>query len=332
MTDMLVADGLGRSFRRIRHRPGVGGAIVDLVAPRRETVEAVRDVSFAIPRGQVVGYLGPNGAGKSTTIKMLVGILRPDRGRVRIDGIDPHRQRLSVVGRLGVVFGQRTQLFWDLRLGESFELLRRLYAVDAVAYRRRLDHLAQALELGPILATPVRQLSLGQRMRGEMAAALLHGPELLLLDEPTIGLDFEVKERLRDVVRQLNREQGVTVLLTSHDLEDVSRLCQRLIVIAGGSVVEDGPIGAVVARCAPHRRLLVACEGAVGGFSHPGVVAAMPSAHGVELTFDPSVVAAPQLIAAVSAAMPVSDLRLVEPGIEDVLRTIYARRGGPPAP
>lgn len=325
MSDALLADGLGRSFHRIRHRAGVGGAIIDLVVPRREVVNAVQDVSFAIKAGEVVGYLGPNGAGKSTTIKMLVGILRPDRGRVLVEGHDPHRERLAVAARIGVVFGQRTQLFWDLRLAESFELLRRMYAVPAADYRQRIARLTEALDLGPILSTPVRQLSLGQRMRGEMAAALIHAPSLLLLDEPTIGLDFEVKERLREVVRRLNREHGTTVLLTSHDLDDVAQLCQRLIVIAAGTVVEDGPLAAVTARCAPHRVLVVECVQPPAGFVHPGVVATAVDGHRLSLTFDPAVVTAPALIAAVSAALPIRDLRLEEPGIEDVLKAVYGR-------
>jgi ABC-2 type transport system ATP-binding protein len=218
---------------------------VGRVRRRRTEVRAVDGVTLTIERGAMVGYIGPNGAGKSTTIKMLIGILVPSRGTVRVDGRDPSRDRVDVARRIGVVFGQRTQLWWDLPLADSFGLLRHVYRVPAADHRARLAHLTDLLDVGPFLATPVRQLSLGQRMRGELVAALLHDPPILFLDEPTIGLDVVSKEAVRGFLAELNRERGTTVLLTTHDLVDVERLCDRLLIIDHGRVIEDGTVASI---------------------------------------------------------------------------------------
>ncbi len=215
------------------------------VRRRRIEVRAVDDVSFTIEAGAVLGFVGPNGAGKSTTIKMLVGILVPTSGRVRVTGLDPSRDRTAVARNIGVLFGQRTQRWWDLPLGHSFDLLRHVYRVPAADHRARLAELVDLLDMGDFLATPVRQLSLGQRMRGELAAALLHDPAILFLDEPTIGLDVVSKEAVRGFLARLNRERGTTVLLTTHDLVDVERLCDRLLIIDRGRVIEDGTIESI---------------------------------------------------------------------------------------
>ena len=208
----------------------------------RRVVEAVKVISFRVDRGELLGYLGPNGAGKSTTIKMLTGILVPSGGRVSVAGLDPSRKRIELAKRIGAMFGQRIQLWWDLPLLESFELLRHIYRVPADRYRANLSRFREVLELDPFLQTPVRQLSLGQRIRGELTAAMLHGPELLFLDEPTIGLDVVAKQRVRDFLVEINRDDGVTVLLTTHDLGDIERLCSRLLVIDHGSLIWDGGI------------------------------------------------------------------------------------------
>ncbi|MQA94729.1 MAG: ATP-binding cassette domain-containing protein [Streptosporangiales bacterium] len=209
---------------------------------RRRRVPAVADLTFTIEPGEFVGLLGPNGAGKSTTIKMLIGILRPSSGRVRVAGLEPSRQRTRLARHIGVVFGQRTTLWWDLPLRDSLALVRHLYGLDARAHARRLAELTGLLELEPFLRTPVRQLSLGQRMRGDLAAALLHEPPLLILDEPTIGLDVISKATVRGVLESLNTERGTTVLLTTHDLGDVERLCRRVLVIDHGRLGYDGDL------------------------------------------------------------------------------------------
>ncbi|GAA2868871.1 hypothetical protein GCM10010517_28760 [Streptosporangium fragile] len=226
---MIELDGVGRSFTVGRRRT-------------RKTVHAVQDLSFTVRAGEFVGYLGPNGAGKSTTIKMITGILAPTSGRLRVAGLDPTRRRTSLARRIGVVFGQRTTLWWDLPLRDSFELVRHLYKVDQIDFRRRLSELTELLDLADFLATPVRQLSLGQRMRGDLTAALLHDPAVLVLDEPTIGLDVVSKAAMRDFLRRLNAERGTTVLLTTHDLGDIEKLCRRVMLIDHGSLAFDGTL------------------------------------------------------------------------------------------
>ncbi|MER6831042.1 ATP-binding cassette domain-containing protein [Streptosporangium sp. NPDC000563] len=226
---MIEVDRVGRSFTVGRRRT-------------RKTLHAVRDLSFTVEPGEFVGYLGPNGAGKSTTIKMLTGILAPTSGSIRVAGLDPTRRRTALARRIGVVFGQRTTLWWDLPLRDSFELIRYLYKVDQPDFRRRLAELTELLGLADFMTTPVRQLSLGQRMRGDITAALLHDPAVLVLDEPTIGLDVVSKAAMRDFLRRLNADRGTTVLLTTHDMGDIEKLCRRVMLIDHGSLAFDGTL------------------------------------------------------------------------------------------
>src|SRR5437763_6012145 len=231
---LIDVKNLEKSFRVAEHRSGLLGAMTSLVHRQFRVVRAVRDVSFGIERGEMVGCLGPNGAGKSTTIKMLTGILVPSAGHVEVLGMVPHRRRKQVAQRIGVVFGQRTQLWWDLPLIDSLELLRYVYRVPADRFARNVRRLRDLLDLDPFLGTPVRQLSLGQRMRGDLAAALLHDPEILYLDEPTIGLDVVAKGRIREFLQEINRLRAVTVLLTTHDMADIAYLCDRMMIIDHG--------------------------------------------------------------------------------------------------
>ncbi|MDM0033520.1 ABC transporter ATP-binding protein [Variovorax sp. J22P271] len=239
---------LVKTYRISERDPGLLGAMRGLLQRRQRTVEALSGVSFALERGELLGFIGPNGAGKSTTIKILAGILRPDSGRVEVGGRDPFADRERHVGRIGVVFGQRTQLWWDLPVGEGFDLLRDIYRVEPARYRRTRDELVALLRLERVLDQPVRQLSLGQRMRAEIASALLHEPDLLFLDEPTIGLDAPSKLAVRDFVRRANRERGTTVLLTTHDMHDIEALAERVIVIGHGRVLADSPVEALRAQ------------------------------------------------------------------------------------
>src|SRR4051795_11357559 len=226
----------------------------------RRVVEAVAGVTFSVERGAMLGYIGPNGAGKSTTVKMLTGILVPSAGHVRVAGLEPSRQRIELARRIGAMFGQRVQLWWDLPLRDSFDLLRHIYRVPEDRYRASLARFREVLDLDPFLQTPVRQLSLGQRIRGELTAAMLHGPELLFLEEPTIGLDVVAKQRVRDFLIEINRRDGVTVLLTTHDLGDIERLCERLLVIDHGSLIWDGRIADLRDRYGSERTLIVDLE------------------------------------------------------------------------
>jgi len=244
----ILVERLVKTYRISERDPGLLGAMRGLLRRRHRTVEALSGVSFALERGELLGFIGPNGAGKSTTIKILAGILRPDSGRVEVGGRDPFADRERHVGRIGVVFGQRSQLWWDLPVGEGFDLLRDIYRIDAARYRRSRDELVALLRLERVLDQPVRQLSLGQRMRAEIAAALLHEPELLFLDEPTIGLDAPSKLAVRDFVRRANRERGTTVLLTTHDMHDIEALAERVIVIGHGRVLADSPVEALRAQ------------------------------------------------------------------------------------
>src|SRR5690242_74708 len=287
----------------------------------RQVVEAVKDISFRVERGELLGYLGPNGAGKSTTIKMLTGILVPSDGRVSVAGMTPSRQRIELAKRIGAMFGQRIQLWWDLPLIDSFELLRHIYKVPADRYRASLARFRDVLDLDPFLQTPVRQLSLGQRIRGELTAAMLHGPELLFLDEPTIGLDVVAKQRVRDFLVEINREDGVTVMLTTHDLGDIERLCNRLLVIDHGSLIWDGGIAQLKERYGGERTLVIDLEEPAPPLQVEGAVVDKVDGPRQWLRFKGS---ASELTARVAQAARLVDLQVAEPDIEEIVRRIYA--------
>ncbi len=325
----VLVEGLRKTFRVARHRRGALAAVRNLFDRRVTEVRAVDGVSFRIARGEMVGCLGPNGAGKSTTIKMLTGILHPTAGRVEVLGVSPQRQRKAVARRIGVVFGQRTQLWWDLPLIESLDLLRHIYRVPAARFEAALETFRALLDLDPFLNPPVRQLSLGQRMRGDLAAAMLYEPRILYLDEPTVGLDVVAKERTRQFIERINRETGTTVLLTTHDLADVERLCKRIVFIDAGTVLYDGPVEQLKRRYAPWRMLDVT----LAGEERSGEQMTIPGVESVErqdarllIRFDPDEIAVTDLIAAVVARQPVSDIAIVEPDLESVVREIVEAR------
>jgi ABC-2 type transport system ATP-binding protein len=313
VVDVIVrAERLSREFR-------VGTRL------RRRRVVAVDEVSFTIEAGESVGFLGPNGAGKSTAIKMLTGVLVPTGGRAEVCGLDPVRERRTLARRIGVVFGQRSQLWWDLPLRESFDLHAAIHRLPPAAYRSRRAECVELLDMGEFLATPVRQLSLGQRMRGEVTAALLHRPRLVVLDEPTIGLDLVSKERLRAFLSELNARGEVTLLLTTHDLPDVERLCRRAVVIDHGRVLVDDDLDALRRRFAGSRALVVELtEPASPLAGLTGVLDVAVEAGGLRqrLTFAPGATTAAALIADVAARVQVRDLTVAEPSIEDLLRAV----------
>ncbi|MBU2670695.1 ATP-binding cassette domain-containing protein [Actinoplanes bogorensis] len=293
---------------------------------RREkrVLTAVDGVSLSIAAGEMVGYIGPNGAGKSTTLKMLTGVLAPSAGEVSVCGLSPVAQRTRLALRIGVVFGQRSQLWWDLPLRESFRLLKHVYRVPAAEHETRLRRCRELLDLDAFMETPVRQLSLGQRMRGELTAALLHGPEVLFLDEPTIGLDVVSKQAVRSFLGELGRGGDVTLVLTTHDLADIERLCKRLVVIDHGRVVHDGTIEDLHSRYGSRRRLVADLDSPLPpGFALPGAVLSTVEADGHRVTFTLESIAAGAAVAALVNAASVRDLSVIEPDIEDVVARLY---------
>jgi ABC-2 type transport system ATP-binding protein len=320
---LIEVAGLRKRFQVASRRGGPFGALRGALARDGREVAAVEDITFTIGRGEMVAYVGPNGAGKSTTIKMLTGILVPSGGTVTVDGIVPWEDRTRLARRIGVVFGQRTQLWWDLPLIESLSLLRHIYRVPEGRYREQLATLSDLLDLGPFLDRPVRQLSLGQRMRGDLAAALLHDPAILYLDEPTIGLDVVAKERIRAFLLDLNRRAGVTVLLTTHDMADISRLCERMLLIDRGKLLYDGGVTALVERYGGERRLIVDLDADIADPAIPQARIARREGSRLWLTFRRDEISAPDLIAAIAGRYPIRDLSLEEPDIEGVVRQIY---------
>ncbi|AXK34321.1 ATP-binding cassette domain-containing protein [Streptomyces armeniacus] len=314
----IEADGLEKVFQ-VRRRTGV------LRRERRE-VRAVDGISFTVPRGEMVGFIGPNGAGKSTTIKMLTGILTPSGGRLRVAGIDPPRERTRLARRIGVVFGQRTTLWWDLPLRDSYALVRRIYRIPGERYRANLDRCIELLDLGALLDVPVRQLSLGQRMRADIAAALLHDPEVLYLDEPTIGLDVISKAQVRSFLQDLNAEQGTTVLLTTHDLTDIEQLCKRVIVIDHGHLMYDGALAGLHEVGESERTLVVDLERELPPIEGvPGARTVRTEGPRQWLAFAAAASAAP-IVSRIAADYPLVDLSLREPDIEDVIARMYAQQ------
>ena len=312
---MIEVDEVGKSFT-VRRRTG-------RLRRTRTLIDAVDRISFTVAAGEFVGYLGPNGAGKSTTIKMLTGILTPTSGRVRVAGLDPSRQRTALARRIGVVFGQRTTLWWDLPLRDSLTLVRHLYRVERSAHRARLAELTELLDLGAFLDTPVRQLSLGQRMRGDLAAALVHDPELLVLDEPTIGLDVVSKATVREFLTRLNAERGTTILLTTHDLGDIERLCRRVMVIDHGRLAYDGSLRALRSTLDADRILIV-------DLAHPAPPIEVEGARVIRTEGPRQWLAIPPdgnaaaVVAAVAGRHEVEDISLREPGIEELITRLYA--------
>jgi ABC-2 type transport system ATP-binding protein len=290
----------------------------------RREVAAVDGIGFTIERGALVGYLGPNGAGKSSTVKMLTGILVPSGGRIRVAGLAPSRQRVELARRIGVVFGQRSQLWWDLPLRDSFDLLRHIYRVPAERHRENLERFTEVLALAPFLETPVRQLSLGQRMRGELTAALLHDPEIVFLDEPTIGLDVVAKAAVREFLADVNRERGVTVLLTTHDLADIERLCSRLLIIDHGHLIWDGGIDELKRAYGQERTLVVDLEEPAPPLEVRGARVVRSEGPRQWLAFRREEANAPDLIAEVAARYRIVDVAIEETEIEEIVRRIYA--------
>ena len=316
---------LCKTFRTKEKPEGLSGSWRSLWKPQWRQIPAIQDVSFRMESGECLGFIGPNGAGKSTTIKILSGILHPDSGTAQVLGYTPWQERAPLCYEIGSVFGQRPQLWYHLPPADSFRLYGAVYGLDAMATRRRVDFLVDVFELQHLLHTPVRKLSLGQRMRCEVAVSLLHAPRLLLLDEPSIGLDVVAKQRIRDTIRHMQEEEGVGVLLTSHDVGDIEALCERVIVISHGHLIFDDTMADLKQRYLTSKR--VAVRFSTEGERHlpmPNVETIPVGRYGLELRFDPRAVDMEAVIAGLSQLGTLVDITIADPDLEEVIRTIYA--------
>jgi len=319
----IMVEKLIKTFQVAERSTGFMGAVKGLVHRKYRTVNALDGIDFSLDQGELVGLIGPNGAGKSTTVKILSGIMVPDSGRVEVMGRIPWKERIESVRHIGVVFGQRTQLWWDLPVIESYQLLKDIYRIPDRQYKNHLDRSVELLDLKSLLDVPVRQLSLGQRMKCDLAAVLLHSPKILYLDEPTIGLDAVSKLAIRDIIGRINREQGVTVVLTTHDMDDIETLCRRVIVINQGKIFMDGTLQQLRSLVTTERRLIIDLEDSAVSLSDPDAELIKQEGHRVWLRFDPAKITVPELIERIAKAHPVRDLFVENPPIEEIIARLY---------
>ncbi|WP_079505796.1 ABC transporter ATP-binding protein [Mesobacillus jeotgali] len=326
----IEVNGLRKEFKAYSSRSGLSGAFRDLFTRNYKIVPAVNDINFTVKQGEMVGYIGENGAGKSTTIKMLTGILTPTSGSVIVNGMNPHKERERFVQTIGVVFGQRSQLWWDIAVQESFRLLKKVYKVSDAQYNEHMDHVIKTLDLEPLLDKPVRKLSLGQRMRCELAAALIHNPPLLFLDEPTIGLDVLVKLRIREFLKEINEKYNTTILLTTHDLTDIEALCERVIMLDEGNIIYDGALKSLKETWGEGKEIsfeflekaeLSRLESLTGDLDIKWELNERKQIFTALTSDDEEVVS--QVIARTVAAYKVRDVKINEPSTEEIIRNIY---------
>ncbi|MBQ1353950.1 MAG: ATP-binding cassette domain-containing protein [Ruminococcus sp.] len=329
---MIQVENLRKEFKKTIKEPGLKGSFKSLFKPKTERVVAVDDISFEVPKGEILGFIGPNGAGKSTVIKMLTGILTPTSGRCTINGKNPTVNRKSYVKEIGVVFGQRTQLWWDLPLRETYGVLKEIYEVDEKSYRERMAFLNETLDLESFISSPVRTLSLGQRMRADIAASLLHSPKVLFLDEPTIGLDVVVKDNIRRAIEQINRQEQTTVILTTHDLADIELLADRIVMIDKGKNVFDGSVGELKTRYGQMRELNFVTdstdpESALSYREHFSLdsedVSVKREGSSVKVRFNSEAVAVSDILAYTLATVRVNDISVKDADIEEIIRRLY---------
>lgn len=325
---VIEVEDLSKDFRVFSRREGVAGAFRDLFQRDYRTLKAVDKISFSVEKGELLGYIGPNGAGKSTSIKMLTGILKPTSGKMEVLGYHPFKDRKTYTKHIGVVFGQRTQLWWDIAVIESFNLLSRIYEISPQDYKERLGQLTEILDLGELLHTPVRKLSLGQRLRCDLASSLIHDPKVLFLDEPTIGLDAVAKDSMRSFLRTINRDFGVTIILTTHDLKEIEELCRRIIVIDHGHIIYDGNLKNI-------RKLPGLCKQVSVEFVSTapldelssrfteGVKFTQESERSVVVDYDPTKISTVDLVKNVLTGYEIADLKITEPDIEEIVMKIY---------
>ncbi|HES5133052.1 TPA: ATP-binding cassette domain-containing protein [Streptococcus pyogenes] len=326
---MIEVSHLQKNFSKTIKEPGLKGALKSFVHPQREIFEAVKDLSFEVPKGQILGFIGANGAGKSTTIKMLTGILKPTSGYCRINGKIPQDNRQDYVRDIGAVFGQRTQLWWDLTLQETYVVLKEIYDVPEKAFRKRMDFLNEVLDLNEFIKDPVRTLSLGQRMRADIAASLLHNPKVLFLDKPTIGLDVSVKDNIRRAITQINQEEKTTILLTTHDLSDIEQLCDRIIMIDKGQEIFDGTVTQLKQSFGKMKSLSFELkpgqEQVVSQFMGLPDITVERHELSLDIQYDSSRYQTADIIQKTMADFAVRDLKMTDVDIEDIVRRFYRK-------
>ncbi|HEQ4590147.1 TPA: ATP-binding cassette domain-containing protein [Streptococcus pyogenes] len=326
---MIEVSHLQKNFSKTIKEPGLKGALKSFVHPQREIFEAVKDLSFEVPKGQILGFIGANGAGKSTTIKMLTGILKPTSGYCRINGKIPQDNRQDYVRDIGAVFGQRTQLWWDLALQETYVVLKEIYDVPEKAFRKRMDFLNEVLDLNEFIKDRVRTLSLGQRMRADIAASLLHNPKVLFLDEPTIGLDVSVKDNIRRAITQINQEEETTILLTTHDLSDIEQLCDRIIMIDKGQEIFDGTVTQLKQSFGKMKSLSFELrpgqEQVVSQFMGLPDITVERHELSLDIQYDSSRYQTADIIQKTMADFAVRDLKMTDVDIEDIVRRFYRK-------
>ena len=326
---MIEVKELTKVFRKPIRGEGLSGMVKTLFSRKYEEVRAVDGISFTVPDGEIVGYIGANGAGKSTTIKMMCGILTPTSGSVLVDGLEPYRKRRQVAQNIGVVFGQKTQLWWDIPLIESFKVLKEIYQISDADYKERMAFLGEVLDITRFLSQPVRTLSLGERMRADLAASMLHNPRILFLDEPTIGLDVLVKEKIRQAIHALNRTYGTTVVLTTHDMTDIEDLCSRIILLEKGSILYDGPLTSLKNRFGNLKTLTLTVPAEIRAETAPVLseeVALAEEDGRLVLRFDADKIALEQVIQYAFRDLRAMDMKIADISIGDVVKTILAQQ------
>ncbi len=322
MKEAITVERLTKRFRTKTKKAGLAAAVSGLFRPRYQSVTAVDDLSFTVEQGDILAFIGPNGAGKSTTIKLITGILYPDEGSIRVLGLDPHRSRKELAYRIGTVFGQKSQLWFHLPPSDSFRLLAGIYDVPRAAAEARVKELAEVFEIGPFLDVPVRKLSLGQRIRCEIAASLIHEPEVLFLDEPSIGLDVVVKQRIRDLILKINRERGTTIFLTSHDAGDIEKICRRALVINEGRIIWKGSINEMKYSLLNRRVISVKTDSAFT-MEMPGVAVLKQKEYSAKLEVDLAVTSLEAVIQKILVSNSIRDITITNTPMEEVITMIY---------
>ena len=319
----IVVDGISKTFKVTKRNSGLKSALKSFFKREYVTIDAVKDASFSIEKGEIVGYIGPNGAGKSTTIKMLCGILLPTAGSIRVGGMNPFQDRQKYVSNIGVVFGQKSQLAWDIPAEDTFDLLRDIYNLDNDKYQKNKEELIKLLDIEEVIKKPVRSLSLGQRMRCEIVASLLHEPKILFLDEPTIGLDAKSKKIVRDFILKINKEKKVTIMLTTHDMTDIDKLAKRIILIGKGQILYDGSLETLKAKYGSYKSITVNTKEKIDNIKLKGIINKKRIDSGYNFIIDSNILTISKFINYMSDKYQINDLDIDNENIEDVILKLY---------